>query len=283
MRASTADMGYVMRTAPWTTPLDATGTATYSRSVPSVRDVRRAGRDLAAEGRPISDRDEKSRLCVGAVSTSARPRRRRRARGRPCRRRSRRRRVAPVRAPAFRARARPRRGSRARRRRARPCRSAHAARSRRRRSRAGSRGARARAPRRRGSWRGAGVSRLRCEPEPDAAHRLDPAWVAELLPQRRDVDVDVFVGPNHSVFQTSRSMPLAARSTAPGSDASSASRSNSFVVSASSRPSSVHGGRGCRPRACPARSTSSSPRGVVRRMTARMRARSSRKPNGLTT
>ena len=44
----------------------------------------------------------------------------------------------------------------------------------------------------------------------------------------------VFVGPNHSVFQTSRSM-WSRLTTAPGSEASSASRSNSLGVSASSR------------------------------------------------
>ena len=58
------------------------------------------------------------------------------------------------------------------------------------RSRAGPRAGRGRAPPHRDSLRAGGVSRLRGEPEPDTAHRLDPAPVTELLAYRRDVDVD---------------------------------------------------------------------------------------------
>src|SRR6266542_2374383 len=91
----------------------------------------------------------------------------------------------------------------------------------------------------------------------------------------------VFVGPNQSVFHTWRRI-RSRGTTTPGSAASSASRSNSFGVSSSSR--AARDAR--RPRGSissgPTRSGCWIARPELRRRTARTRASSSRKPNGLT-
>ena len=132
-----------------------------------------------------------------------------------------------------------------------------------------------------GSWRG------RRRPEADAAHGLDPA------PGRRASCAatatwtsSVLVGPYQCGSQTSSRISLAVR-TAPGSSARSASRSNSLGVSATSlavepSPGGVRRSTSSGPSRCGPLGRRRRP-AVARRVTARMRATSSRNPNGLTT
>ena len=77
------------------------------------------------------------------------------------------------------------------------------------------------------------------QPEPDAADRLDPRRVAELLAQRRDVDVERLRRPVPVRVPDLLEDVLAGADTAPGSPARSASRSNSLGVSAIARSPNV--------------------------------------------
>ena len=69
IRSVTSLVSIVTRSAPCTVPPDATGTATYSRSVSRVSEVRVPAVRLPSSAAAISGRVEKSRLAGAAVST----------------------------------------------------------------------------------------------------------------------------------------------------------------------------------------------------------------------